>query len=86
MSLIIKHLTLILIHCDQQPPQPSPMQQSPEGTENEYASEPVDRPPSASSSPTQVFLIMHKITQNSLICKIHKKILLSVGLAKLSID
>lgn len=30
------------------------MQQSPEGTETEYTSDPIDRPPSV-SSPTQVF-------------------------------
>lgn len=30
------------------------MQQSPEGTESEYVSDPIDRPPSV-SSPSQVF-------------------------------
>lgn len=57
------------------------MQQSPEGTESEYASDPIDRPPSV-SSPTQVFkecTITHYLLTH-LQKKSHKNIFLSVGL------
>jgi hypothetical protein len=55
------------IIAKQQPQQP--MQQSPEGTESECASDPIDRPPSVSS---QVFILCAQYIHKTSINHIHK--------------